>query len=138
MLRQPDSDAHAISIIIGLIAILVAIPFALIEKSRKDKEAESLEQTRIASIEALETQDTQPENLKLPRSASKYRWAQFYVQRPVATFIYLKTNGARMQRQARMVALGIDENGDGILGCFESGQFRVFYVDRIKNLTPTE
>ena len=37
-----------------------------------------------------------------------------------------------------MVALGMDENGDGVLGCFESGQFRVFYVDRIMNLTPIE
>jgi hypothetical protein len=43
-----------------------------------------------------------------------------------------------MQRQARMVALGIDENGDGVLGCFESGQFRIFYIDRIKDLTPIE
>jgi hypothetical protein len=81
MLHRSDSDAHAISIIIGLIAFLVAIPLALVEKSRKDKEADSREQARIASIEALETQDTQPENLRLPKSAAKYSWAQFYVER---------------------------------------------------------
>lgn len=138
MLHRSDSDAHAISIIVGLIAFVTAIPFALIERSRKDREAERRERARIASIESLQTTDTQPETLKLPRSAAKYSWARYYVQRPSATFIYLKTNGARMQRQARMVALGIDENGDGVLGCFESGQFRVFHVDRIKNLTPIE
>ena len=136
LLERTDSDVHAISVIVLLIVIAICIPIALADNARKKRESQGREDERIRSIERLETQSSQPDTLHLPKSAGKYSWAIFYVRRPTATFIYLKTNGARMQRKARMVALGVDENGDGVLGCFESGQFRVFYTDRIQNLMP--
>ena len=88
---------------------------------------------RMRLLTELATSDHSPPNM--PAAALKYRWLAFY---PVVLDIevsYLSAGGkAASLHVVHAIGIAQDSFDEPVLGAFEYGRFKAFYIDRIRDV----